>query len=45
VNKRRKGQKYTYEVAAIAKRGSAEKKDLKHSPFVKEFEYGVNFEA
>jgi hypothetical protein len=45
VNETRKGKKYTDENAAIAKRGSADKKDLLHSPFMLEFEYGVNFEG
>jgi hypothetical protein len=39
------GEKYADEAAVIAKRGIAEKKDLKHSPFVIEFKYGANNEG
>jgi hypothetical protein len=39
------GGKYADEVAVIAKRGTAEKKDLKHSPFVIELKYGANNES
>jgi hypothetical protein len=42
INETRRGEKYADEVAVIAKRGTAEKKDLKHSPFVVEFKYGAN---
>jgi hypothetical protein len=45
VNHARRGKKYADEVAAISKRGSANKKDLTNSPFVLEFEYGTNYEG
>ena len=34
INETRRGEKYADEAAAIAKRGTADKKDLKHSPFI-----------
>jgi hypothetical protein len=45
INETRRGKKYADEAAAIAKRGTADKKDLKHSPFIIEFEYGANNEG
>jgi hypothetical protein len=45
INETRRGKKYMDESAAVAKRGTAEKKDLKTSPFVVEFEYGANNEG
>jgi hypothetical protein len=45
INERRRGQKYVDETAAVSKKGTALKKDLKHSPFVVEFEYGANNEG
>jgi hypothetical protein len=45
VNETRREKKYTNETAAIAKRGSADKKNLLSSPFILEFECGVNFEG
>ena len=45
INERRRGQKYVDETAAVSKKGTALKKDLKNSPFVVEFEYGANNEG
>jgi hypothetical protein len=45
VNEARVGQKYLDEAAANAKRGTVEKKELKNSPFIIEFEYGANNEG
>jgi hypothetical protein len=45
VNQARRGKKYKDEEAAISRLGSALKKDLPKSPFVKEFEYGTNNEG
>ena len=42
VNEFRRGKKYVDQQAARDKLGSADKKDLKDSPFVREFEYGAN---
>jgi hypothetical protein len=45
INEWRKGQKYVDETAAVSKKGTALKKDLKHSPFIVEFEYRANNEG
>jgi hypothetical protein len=45
VNRKKRGEKYKDEDAAISKLGSAQKKDLPCSPFIKEFEYGTNNEG
>lgn len=45
VNNFRRGKKYDDEQAGIVINGTAEKKDLKSSPFVNEFEYGASNEG
>ena len=45
VNRKRRGEKYKDEDAAISELGSVQKKDLPCSPFIKEFEYGTNNEG
>jgi hypothetical protein len=45
VNQARRGTKYKDEESAISRLGTAIKKDLPKSPFVKEFEYGASNEG
>jgi len=45
VNNARRGKKYKDEEAAISRLGTAYKKDLLKSPFIKEFEYGASNEG
>jgi hypothetical protein len=42
INEKRKGEKYVDESAAMAKRGTAEKRELRSSPFILEFDYVAN---
>jgi hypothetical protein len=45
VNQARRGTKYKFEESAISRLGTAIKKDLPKSPFMKEFEYGASNEG
>ncbi len=45
VNECRQGKKYSDESAAMDKRGTSAKQPLKSSPFVVQFEYGINAEG
>jgi hypothetical protein len=45
VNEYREGKHYSDRLAATEKRGTSQKKPLKSSPFVVEFEYGINTEG
>jgi hypothetical protein len=45
VNKYRQGKHYSDRSAAMDKRGSSVKQPFENSPFVVEFEYGVNSEG
>jgi hypothetical protein len=45
VNNARRGKKYKDKEAAISRLGTAYKKDLLKSPFIKEFEYGTSNES
>ena len=42
VNRKRQGESYSDSEAARTKRGTVAKQPLLQSPFVQEFEYGVN---
>jgi hypothetical protein len=45
VNEYREGKHYSDRLAALEKRGMSDKKPLASSPFVVEFEYGINTEG
>ena len=45
INKKRKCRKYSDEEAAIEKNGTSLKSDLKESPFVRELDYGINYDG
>jgi hypothetical protein len=45
VNEFRRGKSYSDELAAMDKRGTSAKQPLDSSPFVVQFEYGINSEG